>query len=239
MPGTDATIITTIRTSYARHPGFQHYFWKWFALGDFTEAQLRHFALVYYQHVKRFRLYIAGAITISPAEDLQRVLAENLADEYGVALAGQPLADSHPEMYRKFMRSLGLSEVDWKDAEPISGIRRFQEIHFALFRGGLVSETLGAVIFGMEASTPYRHGSVVEGLKRFREHSDLDIDATFFEAHVCGDEAHSRDLLNAAMPFIEADPEGVARGARLSFDARKVFLDDLAQALRVSSSEAV
>jgi len=234
MPETESAMITDIRASYAYHPGFQHYFWKWFALGDFDEARLRQFALLYYQHVRRFRLYIAGAITIAPSEALQRVLAENLADEYGVALAGQPVADSHPEMYRKFMRSLGLSEADWNNAEPIAGICRFQEIHFALFRGGLVAEMIGAVVFGMESSTPYRHGSVVEGLKVFRPHSRLDIDATFFEAHVSGDEAHSRDLLNAAMPFIEADPEGVGRGARLSFDARKLFLDDLAQALNVS-----
>lgn len=221
------SIIGEIRSSYAEHPGFQHEFWRWFAQGSFGATALRRFALAYYQHVRRFRLYIAGALTIAPSEELQAVLAENLADEYGVHLAGQAATDSHPEMFRRFMRSLGLEESDWADRESIEGLRRFQAIHFAMFQGDLVPETLGAVVFGMESSTPFRHGMVLQGLENFQQHSALAVDAGFFECHVVGDEGHSAELIDAALPFIEADPEGVMRGARLSFDARKLFLDDL------------
>jgi pyrroloquinoline-quinone synthase len=219
--------IERIRESYADHPGYQHRFWQWFAQGAFDEAGLRRFALAYYQHVRRFRLYVAGALTIAPSEELQAVLAENLADEYGVPLAGRPAAESHPEMFRRFMRSLGLTETDWEGDEPIEGIRRFQEVHFALFRGGLVSETIGAVVFGMESSTPYRHGMVLRGLDAFGRRTGRVVDAVFFESHVTGDETHSEELIEVAGPFVEADPDGVMRGARLSFDARRLFLDDL------------
>jgi pyrroloquinoline-quinone synthase len=221
-------VVKEICASYADHPGFRHEFWTWFAEGGFDIVALRRFALAYYQHVRHFRLHIAGALTIAPSEELQTVLAENLADEYGIPLAERPVADSHPEMFRKFMYSLGLTAADWDNAQPITGIRRFHEIHFALFRGGLVSETLGAVVFGMESSTPYRHSMVIDGINRFCKHSGIVVDAAFFETHVSGDEEHGAALMSSALPFIEADPDGVMRGVHLSFDARKVFLDDLA-----------
>jgi pyrroloquinoline-quinone synthase len=184
------------------------------------------------ERVRRFRLYVAGALTIAPSEELQTVLAENLADEYGIPLAGQPPQDSHPEMFRRFMRSMGLDETVWDAYEPIEGIKRFQQIHFAMFRGGLVSEMLGAVVFGMESTTPYRHGMVLKGVGKYCERTGETFDTTYFEAHVTGDEEHTVELLEAAEPFIEADPEGIMRGARLSFDARKLFLDSLREVVQ-------
>lgn len=235
--GSDERIVDIIRSSYSDHPGYQHRFWQWFSTGCFDDTLLRGFARIYYQHVRIFRLYIAGAITIAPSEHLQAVLAANLADEYGLASPNGG-ADGHPEMFRRFMRSLGLSESDWQHDRPIDGLQRFQAIHFALFRGGLVPETIGAVVFGMESTTPYRHAKVLEGIERFRRNtqSQRDIDATFFRTHVTGDESHSKQLLEAAMPFIESDPGGVQRGARLSYDAREIFLDDLAAELRADLS---
>lgn len=224
--------IEAIRASFIDHPGYRHGFWEWFGNGDFDAAELRRFALAYYRHVVRFRLYIAGALTIAPTERLQIVLARNLADEYGVHVAGQSPNFSHPEMFRRFMRSIGLTETEWDNYETPRGVRRFQEIHFALFRGGLVPETFGAVIFGMESSTLYRYRKVMEGLRKFEARTYLRIDSEFFAQHVVGDEIHSEELISAASTIIEDDFDGVVRGAHLSFDARKLLLDDLTKIVR-------
>lgn len=228
----ESDVLSQIRSSYEHHPGFRHWFWDWFAEADLDQELVNEFALAYYQHVLRFRLYVAGALTIAPSESLQVAFAEILADEYGVHLANHPPADSHPEMFRSFMRSLGLSESEWEARTPLNGIAHFFDVHFALFRGGLVSEGLGAVIFGMESTTPHRHGRVLQGLENYQAaHPDTTIDATFFSSHVSIDEHHSDLLYRNAMPWMLRDPEGFARGARYSFDAREVFLDDLGCAL--------
>lgn len=238
MTTEDATLLDEIQASYADHPGFHHWFWDWFAGADLDADRIKQFALMYYEHVLRFRLYVAGALTVAPSEDLQVAFSEILADEYGVQLAGHPAADSHPEMFRKFMASLGLTAADWSGGTPIGGVRYFFKAHFALFRGELVSESLGAVVFGMESTTPYRHSKVLEGLAKHEEKTGETLDDTFFSSHVSIDEHHSELLYNAAMPFIAADPKGIARGARYSFDAREVFLDDLGAKLGAAPPRA-
>ncbi|MFB6423860.1 iron-containing redox enzyme family protein [Streptomyces microflavus] len=223
----NSVTLDEIRNSYTDHPGYQHWFWEWFAQADLDEDLIKQFALMYYQHVLRFRLYIAGALTVAPSEKLQVALSEILADEYGVHLAAHPPADSHPEMFRKFMLSAGLTEADWSDGTPIPGVQYFFDSHFAMFRGELVSESLGAVAFGMETTTPYRHAKVLEGLAKYEKKSGVSLDVAFFSSHVQIDEHHSSILYDTAMPVFTSDPKGVMRGARYSFDAREVFLDDL------------
>lgn len=234
MTESGPALLDEIRATYVDHPGYRHWFWDWFAEADLDSDRLKQFALMYYQHVLRFRLYVAGALTVAPSEELQVAFAEILADEYGVHLAGHPAADSHPEMFRKFMASLGLTEADWSGGTPIPGIKYFFDAHFAMFRGDLVSESLGAVAFGMESTTPYRHSKVLEGIARYEERSGESLDVTFFSTHVSIDEHHSAMLYEAAMPYFMEDPKGTARGARYSFDAREVFLDDLGRRLGVS-----
>lgn len=227
MTFSQTDLLDEIRESYEDHPGFRHWFWDWIARADLDEDAMQKFALFYYEHVLRFRLYVAGALTVAPSEQLQIAFAEILADEYGVHLAGHPAADSHPEMFRKFMASIGLTEADWSDGQPIRGIQYFFDAHFAMFRGGLVSEGVGAVVFGMESTTPYRHGKVLEAIAKYQDRFGTNVDATFFSSHVSIDEHHSQLLYDAALPFMQTDPAGFARGARYSFDAREVFLDDL------------
>lgn len=220
-------VLSQIRASYDDHPGFRHEFWDWFAEADLGHEDFRRFALAYYQHVLRFRLYVAGALTVAPSEPLQVALSEILADEYGVHISGRPAADSHPEMFRNFMRSLGLTEEDWEGNTPLYGIQRFFDMHFALFRGALVGESIGAVAFGMESTTPYRHGRVVDAIRRYEAKTGTKLDDTFFASHIEVDEHHSNILFETAAPIFIEDQDSVERGARLSFDARQIFLDDL------------
>lgn len=49
--------------------------------------QLCAFALHYYQHVRRTRLYAAAVLSWTPVEEIQAALASVLWDEYG---AGDP-----------------------------------------------------------------------------------------------------------------------------------------------------
>merc|ERR1712093_684192 len=89
---------------------------------------------------------------------------------------------------------------------------------------------VGAVIFGMERTTPHRHSKVV-GLDKFSARTGQAVDAAFFREHVEVDPSHNLDLLEQAAGLF-TDPKRVVslgRGAAISFDARAVLLDSLAE----------
>ena len=225
----------TIEASYRRHPGFRHWFLDWFSQGRFDLQRLRQFALIYYEHVKLFRLYLAGALTIMPDEGLQVALARILADEFATSShkPDEPLS-SHPELFRAFMRSIGLTEDDWRRSHLIQSITHFKQVHFALFRGDLVDEVLGATVFGCERSTPYRHGKVLAGLRRFASQTGAQIDHRFFSEHVSIDPLHSGALIDAALKLKGTlSIERVLQGAAISFNARKILFDGIAAELEV------
>ena len=232
-------LVKTIEESYSFHPGYKHVFWDWIALGKFDLPTLQKFALLYYEHVKVFRLYLAGAMTIMPSEGLQIMLAKIIADEFGLPSnkPSQSNLDSHPELFRKFMFSIGLTEKDWVISHPSIGINYFKDVHYALFRGGLVDETLGAITFGCEKTTPHRHSKVVTGLKKFVQSTGVQVDYTFFSEHEEIDPHHSGGMIRAISKLSENNVvslERMSMGARISFDARKIFLDDLGVNLNIT-----
>ena len=104
--------LKRIDGEHYNHPGYRHFFWEHMAKGDYDLDFLRKYALHYYEHVRVFRLYLAGAMTVVPVEEFQVILSEIIADEFGVRLYGEPDVDGHPELFRRFMRSLGLTEAD-------------------------------------------------------------------------------------------------------------------------------
>lgn len=223
--------VSDVEKSYENHPGFRHAFWEWMARGEFDEKFLQQFALHYYEHVAMFRQYIARALAGLPAkrsEEIQVALSAILSDEYG--LDGSP---SHPELFRGFMHSLGLSKEDWHRDCMISGISQFRERHFELFDRGDAAETMGAVIFGFERTTPYRHGRVITGIKAFNARTGNTVDDRFFTGHVEIDPHHSQSLIEPSRELFRNDLNGVITGAHHSFLARKVFLDSLAGHLGV------
>lgn len=228
----NSEVVKAVEAEYWDHPGFRHEIWDWFAHHELSLEDLQLFAELYYPHVQRFRHYLAGALTVAPSEELQTALAEIMADEYGIHLAGHEPEKSHPELFRDFMRSLGITEQEWDSFEPIEGIRRFRAMHFALFTEATQVEAIGAVVFGMENSTPHRHSHVVQGIKRYSERSGAVVDDTFFAAHVEIDEHHSELLFRTAMPILLSDTDAIVRGAKWSFDARKVMLDDILKQLK-------
>merc|ERR1711871_61712 len=216
------------------HPGFKHFIWKHLASSSEDLAFWRKFSLHYYEHVRVFRLYLAGAMTVVPIEDFQIVLSEILADEFGVRLHGEPDVDGHPALFRRFMASLGLTENDWEAVSSgknlLPGVAHYKKVHYSLFRGGLAEEMVSAIIFGMERTTPHRHSAVLDGLNTFSQRTGHKVDVQFFSEHVAVDDYHNTALLKPLESWFR-DPTKVRRmkeGAIRSFDARREFLDNLA-----------
>lgn len=89
------------------HPALVHPFLERFGDGDVGEEGVRRFAIQYYRHVRVSRLYLAALISnCRDDEGLQLALAEILFDEYGHLKPDE----THPALYRRFLRALGVGE---------------------------------------------------------------------------------------------------------------------------------
>ena len=64
-------VLSQLEREYQGHPGFKHFFWDYMAQGQYDLDFLRKYSLHYYEHVRVFRLYLAGAMTVVKVEGLQ------------------------------------------------------------------------------------------------------------------------------------------------------------------------
>ena len=210
------------------HPALTHPFLARFGDGDESEEGVRAFAIQYYRHVRVSRLYLAALISgCRDDERLQLALAGILFDEYGHL---NP-EETHPALYRRFLRALGISEEEWKAPRTLPEIELYIEAHYALCRHPDVRLGLGALGPASEWPVPPIYVRLSEGLKRAAGLPDVALE--IFTSHVTMDVEHARIMMDAVAPYAE-DEEGqrkVREGAMRSLDARSVMLDGLYKAV--------
>src|SRR5215211_9555375 len=111
------------------HPALTHPFLQRFGEGDASEEGVRTFAIQYYRHVRVSRLYLAALISgCREDERLQLALAGILFDEYGHL---NP-EETHPALYRRFLRALGIGEEEWEEPPTLPEIEMYIATHYAL-----------------------------------------------------------------------------------------------------------
>jgi pyrroloquinoline-quinone synthase len=206
------------------HPALTHPFLERFGEGDASEAGVRTFAIQYYRHVRVSRLYIAALISsCRDDEGLQLALAGILFDEYGHLNPDE----THPALYRRFLKALGISEEEWEAPRTLPEIELYIEAHYALCRHPDVRLGLGALGPASEWPVPPIYVRLTEGLKRSTGLPDEALE--IFTSHVTMDVEHARIMMDAVAPYA-GDEEGqkkVREGAMRSLDARSVMLDGL------------
>lgn len=210
------------------HPALAHPFLERFAGGDADEQGIRVFAVQYYRHVRVSRLYLAALISgCREDEGLQLALAEILMDEYG----GLNPAETHPALYRRFLRALGLSEEEWEEPRTLPEIEAYICVHYELCRNPDVRYGLGAMGPASEWPVPPIYARLSDGLRKAAGLSDEDLE--IFISHVTMDVEHARIMMDATEPYVR-DEDGqrkVREGAMRSLDARGVMLDGLYRAV--------
>ena len=210
------------------HPALVHPFLERFGEGDASEEGVRTFAIQYYRHVRVSRLYLAALISgCRDDERLQLALAEILFDEYGHL---NP-EETHPALYRRFLRALSITEDEWEEPRTLPEIELYIEAHYALCRHPDIRLGLGALGPASEWPVPPIYVRLAEGLKRSAGLPDEALE--IFTSHVTMDVTHARIMMEAVVPYV-GDEEGqrrVREGAMRSLDARSVMLDGLYRAV--------
>jgi pyrroloquinoline-quinone synthase len=210
------------------HPALTHPFLERFGDGGADAGGIWTFAIQYYRHVRVSRLYLAALISrCRDDEGLQLALAEVLFDEYGHL---DP-EETHPALYRRFLKALGIGEREWEEPRTLPEIEMYIATHYALsdhpdFRIGL-----GALGPASEWPVPPIYARLSDGLRRAAGLPDEALE--IFTSHVTMDVTHARIMMDAIAPYTE-DEEGqrkVREGAMRSLDARSVMLDGLYRAV--------
>ncbi len=212
-----------LKARIAEHPFLRHPFLQLVSSQPLSREQARRFALLYYPHILRTRLYQACALGVTPDEGLQAVLTDILYDEYG---NGNPQR-SHMEIYRKFMRALDISEADIANPPITPEQQGYIDTMMRVVQGSDWLAAVGVAGIAGEWPIPPYYRMLLKGLRTVPGLTDDALE--LFIGHIELDIHHSRIVEEALMPHVST-AEGQAslwRGIELNLNARLVQLSGL------------
>ncbi len=221
-PGELENMFLELHDHVMEHPVWRHPFFLRIFDGDFDEQQLTRFAKQYFNQVKNTRQCVAlslgrfsgtmampyGVLNERISELTQIVLAQLLADEYGVgshgleeypSLGGLFESTTHIVMYRQLFEGLGVPFVE--QDEPmlqgvadnvliqrlVAGDRRFSTL-----------DSLASVGLGMEWGVPEFFSLLLGGMVRFAWQNNVQLTRRqlhVFIAHVQYDVLHAISVM--------------------------------------------
>ena len=120
------------------------------SLDKFDLAKAQRFALLYYPHILRTRLYQANALGICPDEQIQAVLSNILHDEYGLG----DLSQSHMELYRHFIKAVKLTPPHAEQLEVIPELQMYIDTMMRLTQSENWLSAVAAVGVASEYAIP-------------------------------------------------------------------------------------
>ena len=202
-----------------------------FARRQVTALEARAFALLYYPHILRTRLYTAAALARVEWEEMQVALSSILHDEFG----GGDRSRTHPELYRRYLRAIGFGPLDWEYPPVIPELKRYIAHHYRVAQRGPVLEAIAAVGLAGEWPIPFIFRQIAKGLQHALPASDEQME--IWLAHIPLDEEHALLVVEALGPRIKtaSDRREIRKGALESMDQRKRLYDGLERAMREGS----
>jgi pyrroloquinoline-quinone synthase len=220
-------LLDALEVEVRTHPALHHPFLCRFAQGTCQRLQLWAFGLQHYQLVRVFTSYLEALVKSIHQPQVRDWIHRILNDEYA---RPHTYDRSHPALYRRFLRALGLSEEDWERVEGLPETRAFVERHLELTVLRHPAVGLGAMGPGHEWAIPTMFAYLIDGLRKagLGEQS-----LEYFTLHVAQDMEHGK-LMRAALACYADTPENQARireGALASLDARARFWEGLHRAI--------
>jgi pyrroloquinoline-quinone synthase len=215
--------LEELKARVAEHPFLRHPFLQMVSTQPVSRQQARTFALLYYPHILRTRLYQACALGVTPDENIQAVMTEILYDEYGNGNSKR----SHMEIYRKFMRALGISEEEIANPPITPEQQGYIDTMMRITQGTDWLAAIGVAGIAGEWPIPPYYRMLLKGLRTV---PGLDDDALeLFIGHIELDIHHSHIVEQAIMPYLETreGQESLWRGINLNLNARLVQLSGL------------
>jgi pyrroloquinoline-quinone synthase len=159
----EPTMLESLDALVAEHHLLKHPFYQAWTEGKLSKESLQLYAEQYYQHVRAFPenlQQLAGRTDGHLAE----VVNENLAEEL------DPSA-SHPQLWRQFAGSLGVSDAALDRARPLPGIAALLDAFDEVASEGTPAQAVAA-FYVYEAQVPEIASQKISGLRRFYDIND-------------------------------------------------------------------
>lgn len=218
-----ATFLQELKQRVQDHAFLRHPFLQAFASQPLTRAQAKRFALLYYPHILRTRLYQANTLGITPDETIQAVFADILYDEYGNGDSTR----SHMAVYRKLLGALDVTAEEIANPPIIPEQQAYIDTMMRITQGSDWLAAVGVAGIAGEWPIPAYYRILLQGLRAVPGLSDDDLE--LFIGHIELDIHHSQLIEDAILPYVQTveGQQALWRGIELNLNARIVQLNGL------------
>lgn len=151
--------------------------------------------------VRDFTRFISAIHANCPDENGRQLLAENLWEEHGCGVKGR----DHYSLARRLARSLGASDADLDNVQPLPETANYINHCFNVTRDGSFVESMTALGIGVERPIPGFFGSMAKHL--CSNYGLVPSDIQYLLVHVSEDEMHARraeELISASANTTES-----------------------------------
>jgi pyrroloquinoline-quinone synthase len=215
---TTEQFLATLDEIVSERHMLQHPFYLMWNEGTLTRTMLREYAAEYYHQVHFFPTYVSATHSNCEDFEIRQMLLENLLEEEH----GQ---NNHPELWRRFAATLGISKEDLAERKFLPHTRASVRILSELARRKNAAEGIAA-LYAYESQIPEISTTKIDGLKKYY---DLDTPGAieFFAVHEHADEIHRTVTREALAKMCKSDEQKQAAldAAREAADAFNLLLD--------------
>jgi pyrroloquinoline-quinone synthase len=179
--------LEQLEASIARYDLLGHPFYKAWAAGDLTRADLREYARHYYHHVQAFPSYLAEFALRLDEGELRRAVLANMIDEKGTAGGSGKDSVPHSELWLDFAEGMGSRrDIQWH--LPVTPVRDLMKHFHGIASEGSPEQALAA-FYAYESQVPRVAKEKERGLRE-RYGAD-DKTCGYFALHATADVHHS------------------------------------------------
>ena len=184
------------RRSFGGHP-----LWRAIEAGRISRPGLQLFAQQFFLQVREFPRALSAMHANCPYPDVRAELAESLYEEESGRISGCGL--SHPELFLRFGRALGLSRASLVDATPLPETASLIHWFETSTKNRPFLEGAAAINLAAEGQVP---GAFAPFARALEKHYGLTReDVAFFDLHEEADREHSDVGDHVVVRFAESD----------------------------------
>lgn len=197
------TMLDSLDALVEEHHLLKHPFYQAWTEGKLSKESLQLYAEQYYQHVRAFPENLQKLAGRTDGH-LAKLVNENLAEEL------DPSAP-HPQLWRQFAESLGVSEAALDQARPLPGIAALLDAFDEVASEGALAQAVAA-FYVYETQVPEIASQKISGLRRFYDINDPRALA-YFGVHEEADIRHRAAWRGWLASQKDADTLGVLSAA--------------------------
>jgi pyrroloquinoline-quinone synthase len=218
-----SSFMQSFRNLTEMHPLWTHPFLMRCRAGELTLPEVQSLAVQMYKFSKEFNRILASILSRCPDDQAQLVILDNLFDEMGQG----DLSQSHPELFRRFTRAIGIDDSELHDIPTEPETQAMIDTYLGLSHQYGYLSALGAVCFASEGIVHSLYTQLYHGI---RGAAPLPPDSLiFFEVHIDVDDGHAAKLADLIEPRLKNETQAVDmhRAILEAMDVRVQFFDGI------------